>query len=142
MDKSTIEQLSKRVERLERQNRWLKSVGLMLMAGLLAVIIVATACKDEVPPQALELPSVIEAREFVLVDKRGNERGRFAVVNDMAALQLYDDREDMKIGLHVYNDGLPQIYVNSVLGPGIVIDGMAPAIGFFGENGERIATIP
>ncbi|MBN2380190.1 hypothetical protein JXM67_10375 [candidate division WOR-3 bacterium] len=132
-----INSLAARIKRLEHQNRILKTIGSVLILVMAAFIVIGAVSGSN------KQESVVEAEAFVLKDSEGVERGRFSVVNNTSDLTLNDPDGDWKLSLKVFGDGLPQVYVNTtVMGPGIVLDGNAPAIGFFGQDGRPIATIP
>ncbi len=127
--------LEVRMTRLENQMR-LWRLGTILGLSAFAILLLVGLASNR-------SADVVTAREFVLVDDNGSQRARLGTYEGMTALQLFDSQDNMRIALHVYGDGLPQIYVNNtVSGPGIVIDGGTPAIGFFGEKGKPLATIP
>lgn len=63
----TVNELSSRVERLERENRRTKGVGLALVGAALAAPLIGAATPNEVP-------EVISARRFQVVDETGRVR--------------------------------------------------------------------
>lgn len=80
--------LESRVQRLERENRTLKSVGLGL--ALLALLVVGTA---QAPGRAPK----VEASEIVLKDDAGTVRARFAVDSVGSFIELLDRYGNRKI---------------------------------------------
>ena len=64
----TLESLAGRMNRIERQNRWLKAAAIVAVAVLAAVV-----CMGQVG-----VPKVVEAEEFVLRDAQGQKRAALA----------------------------------------------------------------
>ncbi len=65
MNKPTIETLARRLDRVERENRWLKRAGLVALAVIAAVVLVG---------QAMPKSRIVEAAKFVLTDANGKVR--------------------------------------------------------------------
>jgi hypothetical protein len=80
MSGATLDDLTRRLERLERQNRGLKLGVLGAVAAACALVVVGA-----VPSQR-----VVEAEKFVLRDDAGRERAVLEMANDKPALRLYD----------------------------------------------------
>lgn len=60
-----VDALTHRLDRLERENRWLKRIGGVVLVGLAAVVLMG---------QAGPRNRIVEAEKFVLVDKGGKVR--------------------------------------------------------------------
>jgi hypothetical protein len=90
-----------RVERLERQNRWLKTSG-----GVLALLVLSLL------PFSLGLlslsewlgPGRIVAREFLLVDEGGRRRALLRSAGGEAALELYGAHGTPRVELAAQNE--------------------------------------
>ena len=72
-------ELETRVEKLERENRWLKRIGMtaLIVGGLIVML-------GQARPQSAE---VLRASKFVLVDKEGRQRATLAIENGGPALE-------------------------------------------------------
>jgi hypothetical protein len=81
----TVEQ---RVERLECQNRWMRRLLTLTLAGVAAVLLVA----QKAPP-----PDEIQAKRFVMKDDKGKNRAALGPVEHGVSLVMTD--EDEKAGL-------------------------------------------
>ena len=66
MNKSLIDALAERVERLERENRYLRRMGAVVLIGALVLLGGGAYLADG--------PKTVEAKEFVLRDRDGKER--------------------------------------------------------------------
>lgn len=103
-----VSELVRRLEALEGENRRLRRQGtvmLVITAVLLglAASIVVTAARHGMPGM---VPSVVEAREYVLRDKDGNVRGAWGQ-DDQGAIRLVlqDHRNKTSIKLNLLDDG-------------------------------------
>jgi hypothetical protein len=74
MSERTLEILSERLDRLERENSWWRRVGLSL---LLATVAIATLGQTPAP----SVPKVIQAERFLLLDAGGNVRGELGITD-------------------------------------------------------------
>ena len=74
--------VTRRLERLEAENRRLKRIGAASVLVVGAIILMGQATPKKGPPVA------IEAQAFVLVDGLGTERGRLAVTKGGEVLTL------------------------------------------------------
>ena len=111
MSESTMEALTQRVERLERDNRrWRRgaTLGLLLLlsAGLLGQApVVGGAVK------------ALEAERFNLRDGAGNLRGSLGATSDgTASLVLYNAAGAHQAGLGVLPDGAASLFLGSPAG--------------------------
>jgi hypothetical protein len=68
MDSTTLDRLTQRLDRLERENRWLKRVGAAGLIGLAGVLFMGAALA--------KVPDEVRAKAFVVVDDAGIERAR------------------------------------------------------------------
>lgn len=93
MNEPTTDNLVKRIERLERENRWLKRLQTVVIVGITAVMMMGQATPSEVA-------KVIEADRFVLRDASGKVRAMLGVEEgDTTSLQFYDKNGDNGVGL-------------------------------------------
>jgi hypothetical protein len=74
MSERTLEVLTERLDRLERENHWWRRLGLSF---LLATVAIATL--GQAP--ARSVLSIIQAERFVLVDEGGNVRGELGITD-------------------------------------------------------------
>jgi len=86
-----LHSLAERVDKLERQNRRLKLVGVgaLLFAG--AILLMGQRSPT----------NTVSAHEFVLTDDKGQTRGRWYTTPDstMAMLDMYDPTDHLRLGL-------------------------------------------
>ena len=87
-------QLAGRVQRLERANR-----RLQLGAGGLVAVLVAVPLVAAVLP--VQVPDVISARAFRVVDEQGTQRATFNAMDGKGSLTLVGDQgeRDVRVGL-------------------------------------------
>ena len=134
MTEHTLETLTRRLERLEGQNRWLKCLTLMLLLG-----IAATGLMGQTAPQ--RPLRALEAEEFLLRDSRGqvraslgttqnpnatvlqihNENGkprtRLIVSGDgTSSLEVMDSSDRVRVLLGVRDNGLPRVWLGNEAG--------------------------
>ncbi len=101
MDDSTLDPLTARLDRLERENRRLKLAGAILLLALAAV-----GAMGQVLPKAV--PKVIEAERFVLRDTKGKIVAILgADAPGTPALSLHDQNEKVRAALAIAADGRP-----------------------------------
>jgi hypothetical protein len=78
-----------RVTRLERQNRFWKITGLLML--LAAVFSLTANVKAQVDPSVKAPTTTVEAQTFLLKDSAGKMRGKMTVDNDRhPVLEFYD----------------------------------------------------
>ena len=85
-----------RLEKVERQNRRLKRVG---------VVVLALAVAGMVMGQAMPRARIVEAEEFVLRDAAGNVRAELVAFKDGPALTLLDENGKSRATLAVDKPG-------------------------------------
>jgi len=137
-----------RVEKLERQNRRWKHLGLLflLIAGsgfLLAQV--PRKALSAAPTQAVQAATydTLVVHRLELRDKAGKLRGVWAVEADKASLDLYDTAGKRRAGLSVTADG-PGLWLYDPAGKiradlGVEADG--PGLGMFDAAGELCAAL-
>ena len=96
MDLETGEALSRRLGRLERENRRLKVAGLMVLTLLGSLVVMGQA----------RPPATVHAQEFVIVDKAGKQLGRIGVGDDGLPILTMRGKDDtIRVLVSVYDDG-------------------------------------
>ncbi len=83
MNKPTTETLTRRLDRVGRENRCLKGAGLAALAVIAGVVVMGQATGNKVA-------KVVEAESFVVRDESGKTRAQLGVMADGATLRLYD----------------------------------------------------
>lgn len=97
------------MERVERENRWLKKAGVAALAVIAAVVLTGQAT----PPKP---PKVVEADEYLLRDRKGNVRAMLGFREGAPLLSFYDEEQTLRIGLGFTTDGLPTVSILSKSG--------------------------
>lgn len=93
----TDDRLRERLDRLERDNRRLKRVGVVI-----GVLLMAALGMGQTPGKR-----VITANEFVLIDGKGEHRMVLAVKEEQPAFALYDGHGQRRALLTLDKDGRP-----------------------------------
>lgn len=85
MNEPTIDNVVQRMDRLERENRRMKLVGVLVLLGIAAVMVMGQA-------KAPRVARVIEAERFVLRDENGRERATLEVesISNLTSFTLRD----------------------------------------------------
>jgi hypothetical protein len=134
MIEHTLETVTRRLERLEGENRWLKGLTLMLLLAIAAMGLMGQTAPHR-PLRALE------AEEFLLRDSRGqvraslgttqnpsatvleihNENGkprtRLIVAGDgTSSLEVMDSSDRIRVVLGVRDNGLPRLWLGNEAG--------------------------
>lgn len=98
-DRTDMAILLHRLERLERQNRIGKGLGLLVVA-LLAMAGISGAAAQQ------KAPEVAVAREFKLLDNAGKTRARlFMTGAGQPAFSLFDEKGKERIYMHINKNG-------------------------------------
>lgn len=136
MDGQTLHGLVQRLDRLERENRWLKRIGAVVLAGLTAVILTGQATLRKVP-------RVVEAEKFVLKDAKGDVRGMLMMAPDGSpSLALFGQGTVL---LSVGADGEPSLALlgkdkKGVAAIGVGSDG-SPGLAIMDKSGKLRAAM-
>jgi len=80
--------MEKRLQRLERQNRWMKRLAAVMLAVVAASVLVA---------QKKPTPDTLEAKRFILRDDDGRGRAALGLVERGCSLGMFE--KDEKTGL-------------------------------------------
>ncbi len=86
-----VNELSNRLERLERENRWMKRAGLAVVGVALAVACIGAATPNEIP-------EVIDARMFRVVDEKGETR----VGLSADGIAYFDEKHELRVGRQLH----------------------------------------
>src|SRR5262249_25996330 len=87
------------LEKLERHNRWLKRLVLLLLVG---AILLASQAQ---PSLAQRKDRVVEAERFILRDDKGKARAVMAMFKDGPGFALLDDKEKPRAALAMSKNG-------------------------------------
>jgi hypothetical protein len=134
MTDPTLDDLTTRLERLERQGRRWKRTAFVVLLGAVALAVMGQA-----PPH--RLPKSLEAEEFVLRDSRGQVRAslgtaqgsnstvlqfhgengkprtRITVASDgTSSLEVMDTGDHVRLLLGVRENGVPRIWLGNETG--------------------------
>ncbi len=89
MSEATIESLARRVDKVERENRWLKRAGVIALAVIAAIVLMGQAASKLAPPG--KPGKVVGAEQFIVHDARGGVRAVLGTLPDgTVRLVLYD----------------------------------------------------
>jgi len=110
MNEPTMETLARRLDRVERENRWFKKAGVVALALIAGVVLMGQATGGKVA-------KVIEAEEFVVRDQKGKMRAWLGTseAREWVGLTLFTQDEDVGLQLRLFEDrpGLA-LYLNRV----------------------------
>lgn len=127
--------LAERLQRAERQSRWLKYT-LLIMAPLLIYVFVG----QEFPQQLVQRESLVAADRMQLFDEAGNPRMYMRVYSGVPVVQLIDQGGVPRLSLGLRYDDSPFISLSDVRGQiraSLQVDtDDRPALKLFDENGE------
>ena len=106
MIEHTLETLTRRLERLEGENRWLKGLTLTLLLSMAAIGLMGQTAPHR-PLRALE------AEEFLLRDSRGQVRASLGTTQNPSAtvLQILNENGKPRTRLSVSGDGTSSLEV-------------------------------
>jgi hypothetical protein len=141
MTDPTLDDLTTRLERLERQGRRWKRAAFVVLLGAAAVVVMGQA-----PPH--RLPKSLEAEEFVLRDSRGQVRASLGTAqgSNSTVLQFHGENGKPRTRITVASDGTSSLevmdtgdHVRLLLG---VRDNGVPRIWLGNETGKIIWRAP
>jgi hypothetical protein len=103
-----VKYLYERVERLEKQNQWMRRLGAVAILSVIVLLVSA---------QAKDTNKTVEANEFVLKDANGVVRAKLGMglalqMKNGPALVLYDDGVQQRVSVAT-SDGQAQINLTS-----------------------------
>ena len=127
--------LAQRLQKAERQSRWLK-YALIVMAPLLVYVFAS----QELPKQLMEREPLVAADRFQLFDELGNTRMYMRVYSGVPVVQLIDENGTPRLSLGLRYDDSPFISLSDVHGQTRaslqVGANDSPALQLFDQNGE------
>jgi hypothetical protein len=88
-----LDALRARLETLERQNRWMRRLAVVLILALATAALTAANQK-------------VEPKSFIVQDDQGKERGRLSMGKDGPVFQYTDENGKMRGGLEMTRDGI------------------------------------
>jgi len=110
MDEPTLESLARRLARLERENRWLKRIG-----AVLVVVAAAGGLMGQVQPTA----GTVESQRFVVKDAAKGDKGGVwisARPYGWSNLQVFDRAGTSRLATGVAADGAAVLVINDSSG--------------------------
>ena len=108
MNEPTMDPLARRLDQVERENRWLKQAGVLALAVIAAVVLMGQAASKLAPPG--KPGKVIGAEQFIVHDARGGVRATLGTLPDgTVRLVLYDrgNPGDTRVILSAGPEGSP-----------------------------------
>ena len=91
MTKQSLDALTRRVERLERENRWWRVGGVFAVLGLSALVFLGATRKA---------PVELRSNRFVLTDKEGRQRASLELLSsEVVRLMTYDRTETQTLSI-------------------------------------------
>ncbi len=78
MNEPTMEALARRLDRVERENRWLKRAGVMALFVIAAIVLMGQATWKLAPPG--KPGRVVGAEQFIVHDARGGVRAELGTL--------------------------------------------------------------
>ena len=127
--------LAQRLQKAERQSRWLK-YALLIMAPLLIYVFVG----QELPKQLVQREALVAADRMQLIDEKGNTRMFMRVYSGVPVVQLIDENGMPRLSLGLRYDDTPFISIADVRGQTRaslqVGENDQPALKMFDDNGE------
>lgn len=138
MDEPRIEAMVRRLDRVERENRRWKWVGVVALLGLAAGMVMGQAKAGTGAP-------VVEAERFVLRDRSGKARAWLNVSDGSVNLALADTDEKSRALLYVTADGTAGLALRDKdwarrAGLYVLADG-SPGLSLADKEGGRRATL-
>ena len=141
MTEPTLDELTRRLERLERHGRHWKRTAVTVLLGAVALVVMG-----QTPPH--RVPKSLEAEEFVLRDSRGQVRASLGTAQDSnsTVLQFHAETGKPRTRITVASDGTSSFevmdtgdHVRLLLG---VRDNGVPRIWLGNETGKIIWRAP
>jgi hypothetical protein len=78
MNEQVIDELVQRLDRLERQNRWMKRIGGFLFVGLSGLVMMGQSQCNLDNMRTAQPSKIVEAQEFIVRDPEGRPRAKLA----------------------------------------------------------------
>lgn len=83
MNEPTIETLAQRLERLERENWWLKHIGSLMLVSIAGLVVMGQSQCNLIQKTTSQPSKVVEAQEFILRDTGGKVRAKIGMTADL-----------------------------------------------------------
>lgn len=111
MSKPTIEMLVERLDRLERENRWLKHIRNLMLVGIAGLLIMGQLQRGFGNAEAGQATKIVEAEQFIVKDKNGKKRAELQTFGFPlgSALVLYDEKGKARVDLIFADTGYGQL---------------------------------
>ncbi len=130
MSEPTIDNLARRLERVERENRRLKRVGVVALALIAGVVLVGQATPSN-------LAKKVKAEAFVLYDSTGNLRAQLSVNPEgVVHGSLIDMHIQPQFSVGLLPDGSVTLDLGKRLSLASLGDDSAAALMVNGKNGK------
>lgn len=137
MNEPTIETLGRRLDRLERENRRLKRVGVVALAVIGAVVMMGQATGGR----------LVDAGKFILRDWEGRKRGELMTISSGAYLGLDGPNGKTRVTIAVLDEPILTLYgegagagaIRVLLGVNAVD---SPYLKLFDKNGKVVWSAP
>jgi hypothetical protein len=157
MKESTLEDLTQRVDHLERENRRLEQVGAVVLAGVAVVVLVGLMALVGLATLGFmqqgkdsRVAQVVEAEQFILRDSKGRNRGGLDATSDIPKLILTDEggfiRASLGVGVGSAFGGQVSLGLFDLESQGYVAltapRGKLPHLEFVGRGGKVIWKAP
>ena len=127
--------LAERLNKAERQSRWLKYT-LLIMAPLLLYVFIG----QQLPEQLVQRESLVAADRMQLFDESGNTRLYMRVYSGVPVVQLIDESGKPRLSLGLRYDDSPFISLSDVNGQTRAMlqvgEDDKPALKLFDESGK------
>lgn len=99
MNEQVLDTLRQRVDRLERHNRYLRLAGFAMLVAVIAVGVIG---------RATAYSSIVEAKEFILKDTRGEVRASLGLGGSGSPVLRFDDGDGRTRIVFGIVNGVPQ----------------------------------
>jgi hypothetical protein len=134
MTTPSLDTLTQRLDRLERENRRLTLIGTLALSCLVTLVLTGQAA-----PRAV--PRLVEAEQFILRDTGGKVRATLGTVNGTTGLALLDRNQKERLLMWVDAEGeAPSIVAYDTSNKRRLVFGLSPQnkpmMGVYGERGE------
>lgn len=100
MNELTVDALKRRLDRLERENLWMKRVGSVVLVGVITILLMGQSQNNLSKTSGGHAAKVVEAQEFIVLDANGKQRARlrdnelaFLAGNGLIRANLYADEQ-------------------------------------------------
>ena len=140
MNESTMDSLLRRLDRVERENRWLKRIGALALIGASALAVMGQAGSSNVA-------KVVEAEKFVVRDANGGVGAVLGVTTDNnSGLEIRDKNGKAGVTLGMGASGNPAMRLDGKdrktgIALGVRPDN-SPGLELYDKDGKVIWTAP